>query len=82
MNSNYKNDFCIPTAKEAKEYLSLHNSSIRDYCEGMTDDEVVEWFLRVNETHPMDLEDGIIFIEISGSDSITGNPIIFELERE
>jgi hypothetical protein len=77
MTTNY----WVPTPEEARRYLSLHKQSIRDYCEGMTDDEVVEWFLRVNETHPMEIEDGIIFIEISGSDSITGNPIIFELDR-
>ena len=76
-----RDDYYIPTPAEAREYLAMHNKRIRDWNADLSDSEIVDWFNRVHETHPMEREDGWVYLEISRFESKSGNPEIFMLDR-
>ena len=63
----------------AGEYVALHNVKIREWHELSNDDDL-DFFLRATESNPgEDNGMGELVFEISGEDSHTGNPILFEV---
>ena len=63
----------------ASEYIALHNDKIREWHE-LSDDDDLDFFLRATESDPgEDNGMGERVYEISGEDSHTGNPILFEV---
>ena len=63
----------------ASEYIALHNDKIREWHELSNDDDL-DFFLRATESDPgEDNGMGERVYEISGEDSHTGNPILFEV---
>ena len=63
----------------AGEYLALHNEKIIEWHELSGDDDL-NFFLRATEYNPgEDNGMGELVFEISGEDSYTGNPILFEV---
>ena len=63
----------------AGEFVTLHNVKIREWHE-LSDDDDLDFFLRATESNPgEDNGMGELVFEISGEDSHTGNPILFEV---
>ena len=61
----------------AREYLALHNEKIIEWHEDSGDDDL-DFFLRATQSDPGEDNMGKLVFEISGEDSYTGNPILFE----
>jgi hypothetical protein len=62
----------------AREYLALHNEKIIEWHEDSGDDDR-DFFLRATQSDPgEDIGMGKLVFEISGEDSYSGNPILFE----
>ena len=63
----------------AGEYLALHNEKIIEWHE-LSDDTDLEFFNRATQSNPgEDNGMGERVYEISGEDSYSGNPILFEV---
>ena len=63
----------------AGEFVALHNEKIIEWHELSGDDDL-DFFLRATESNPgEDNGMGERVYEISGKDSHTGNPILFEV---
>ena len=63
----------------AGEFVTLHNVKIREWHELSNDDDL-DFFLRATESDPgEDNGMGERVYEISGEDSYSGNPILFEM---
>ena len=63
----------------AGEFVALHNEKIIEWHELSSDDDL-DFFLRATESNPgEDNGMGELVFEISGEDSHTGNPILFEV---
>ena len=63
----------------AGEFVALHNEKIIEWHELSGDDDL-DFFLRATESNPgEDNGMGELVYEISGDDSHTGNPILFEV---
>ena len=60
----------------AREYLALHNEKIIEWHEDSGDDDL-DFFLRATQSDPGE-DNGKLVFEISGEDSYSGNPILFE----
>jgi hypothetical protein len=63
----------------AGEFVALHNVKIREWHE-LSDDDDLEFFNRATQSNPgEDNGMGERVYEISGEDSYSGNPILFEV---
>ena len=63
----------------AREYLALHNKKIIEW-HALSNDDDLEFFNRATQPNPgEDNGMGELVFEISGDDSYTGNPILFEV---
>ena len=61
----------------AREYLALHNEKIIEWHEDSGDDDI-DFLLSSIHHDPGEDNMGKLVFEISGEDSYTGNPILFE----
>ena len=71
----------IITEKLAQEFVELHNEKIREWHH-LSGDSALNFFLQATQSQPGQDNGGEIVFEISGDDSRTGHPILFEVNKD